>query len=129
MSDDYAALTAASLEVTPARELLSLAGDLFRLLLAVPGEFTDADMNRGRVLRLTLAEVTDRAARIFPDAYYFQALPCGQAPHAEEKRLAACACSCGEVFATPGELDVHFWSVFVPVNGVGLDGKRHRLGW
>ncbi|SRR5712691_3504290 len=113
MSDEYVPLTADNLAVTPVRELLVLAGELFAGLLGVHDEFTDEDLDRGRVLRLALAEVTDRAARIFPAAYFSPAPP------------AECACSCGAAFATLDELDEHFWQVFVPADDMGLDGKPH----
>ncbi len=45
---------------------------------------------------MTLAEVADRSARIYPTP-----------PHAG-------ACTCGEKFATLEELDERFWAVFIP---------------
>lgn len=107
MSDESTSLTAADLAVTPVRELLKVAGELFAELLAAPAEFRDTDRDRARVLRLALTEAADRAARIYPTP-----------PH-------AATCSCGERFATLEELDEHFWTVFVPADDTGLDGKQH----
>ena len=89
MPEETTTLTAADLAMTPVRELLKLAGELFAELLAAPAEFTDADRDRARVLRLALAEAIERAARIYPTP-----------PHAG-------ACSCGSQFATLEELDEH----------------------
>jgi hypothetical protein len=107
MSDDYPPLTAVDLAMMPARELLAMAGELFAALLSAPAEFSDADRDRARLLRLALAEAVVRAARIYPAP-----------PH-------AATCSCGERFGTLEELDEHFWAVFVPADDTGLDGKPH----
>src|SRR5260370_39660983 len=95
MADETTTLTAADLAMTPVRELLKLAGELFAELLAAPAEFTDADRDRARVLRLALAEAANRAARVYPTP-----------PHAG-------ACSCGAQFAPLDELHDHFWQVLV----------------
>jgi hypothetical protein len=110
-------MTADDLAVTPVRELLALAGGLFSALLGVHGDFTDTDLDRGRVLRLALAEVTDRAQRIFPVPFF--------SPAPEPAQRTMRACSCGAAFASPEELDEHFWQVFVPADDIGLDGQLH----
>jgi hypothetical protein len=107
MADKNRPLTVADLAVTPVRELLKLAGELFVELLEAPAEFTEADRERARMLRLTLAEASSRAARVYPTP-----------PNAG-------ACSCGAKFATLDELDDHFWEVFVPADDTGLDGRQH----
>ncbi len=104
---DVASLRASDVVLLSARDLLRIASELFAGLMAVDGPFTDADRDRALVLRLALASVASRASRVFPAA------------------LPACACSCGESFATPEELDEHFWAVFVPADDTGLDGKPH----
>ena len=53
MADKNRPLTVADLAVTPVRELLKLAGELFVELLEAPAEFTEADRERARMLRLT----------------------------------------------------------------------------
>jgi hypothetical protein len=117
MSDEYVPPTAEDLAVMPVRELLVLAGELFAALLGVQGDFRDDDLARGRVLRLALAEATDRARRIFP-VPFFAAAP-------ELTGDAKWACSCGEAFASLEELDEHFWQAFVPADDIGLDGRPH----
>lgn len=107
MADESKSLTVADLAVTPVRELLQLAGELFVELLEAPAEFAEADRERARMLRLALAEAASRAARVYPTP-----------PHAG-------ACSCGAQFATLDELDDHFWEVFVPADDTGLDGRQH----
>jgi hypothetical protein len=107
MSNEYTSLTAADLAVTPARELLTIAGELFVALLSAPAQFRDSDRDRARVLRLALTEAAERAARIYPTP-----------PH-------AATCTCGAKFASLEELDEHFWQVFVPANDIGLDGQLH----
>jgi hypothetical protein len=107
MSEDYTSLTAAELAVTPVRELLTIAGELFVALLSAPAQFRDSDRDRARVLRLALAEATERAARIYPSP-----------PH-------AATCTCGAKFMSLEELDEHFWQVFVPADDIGLDGQPH----
>jgi hypothetical protein len=66
MSDEGKALTAADLAVTPVRELLKVAGELFVELLEAPAEFSDDHRERARMLRLALAEAASRAARVYP---------------------------------------------------------------
>jgi hypothetical protein len=117
MSDEYVPLAAEDLAVRPVRELLVLAGELFAALLGVDTDFTDADLARGQVLRLALAEVTDRAQRIFPVPFF--------SPLAGFAQATECACSCGESFMSADGLDEHFWAVFVPADDIGLDGKPH----
>jgi hypothetical protein len=117
MSDEYMPPTAEDLAVRPVRELLVLAGEMFAALLGVHGDFTDEDLARGRVLRLALAEVTDRAQRIFPIPFF--------SPAPDLAQCTKWACSCGEAFASLDELDEHFWQVFVPADDMGLDGKPH----
>jgi hypothetical protein len=117
-------LTAEELALTPVRELLTLAGELFAALLGVPAEFTDEDLARGRVLRLALAEVADRAQRIFPAAYFSRLAP-ELAQSADSMPPGEWVCSCGEAFESLDELDEHFFVVFVPADDMGLDGKPH----
>jgi hypothetical protein len=101
------ALTATDVALLPIRDLLTVIGSLFGQLLPVEIDTaTDADHALARILRLAIAEVADRAARVCPV-------------------LSPAACSCGATFATPGELDDHFWAVFVPADDTGLDGKAH----
>src|SRR5262245_28317728 len=105
--DTNAALTATDVTLLPIRELLIMIGGLFGQLLPVEIEpATEADYKRASFLRLAIAEITDRAARVCPV-------------------LSPAACSCGATFATTGELDEHFWAVFVPADDTGLDGKAH----
>ena len=94
-------------QMLPARELLSVIGDLFVELM--PVEVSDAtaeDRERAAHLRRALAEVTDRVGRLCPV-------------------VSATACSCGERFATADELDEHFGAVFIPLDDIGPDGKAH----
>jgi hypothetical protein len=79
------------------RDLLDLVGGL----LAGEG----GSPERAGFLRRALDELGVRASRILP------AVPV--------------ACACGEVFASPDELDEHFWAVFVPADDTGADGKTH----
>ena len=67
---------------------------------------TAADLARAALMRRALAEVTERAGRLCPV-------------------VSSAACLCGETFATAEDLDEHFWSVFVPADDTGLDGKAH----
>src|SRR5262249_38740765 len=108
MPDGNKELTEADIAVTPAVHLLKVAGELFAELMGSPHEPTEKDYEPARMLRVALAEVGDRAARLFP-AY----------------RLPTCACSCGESFTTIDEMDEHFWRMFVPSDDTGLDGKQH----
>jgi len=57
-------------------------------------------------MRQALAEVTERVARLCPT-------------------VSPGACSCGETFRTAEDLDEHFWTVFIPQDDTGLDGKVH----
>src|SRR5215468_1338561 len=77
MPDENQSLTVADLAVTPVRELLKLAGELFIELLEAPAEFTDDDRERARMLRLTLAEAASRAARVYPTPPNAGACSCG----------------------------------------------------
>jgi hypothetical protein len=105
--DAIKTLTVTDVTLLPVRELLTVIGELFGELLPVEIErATDADFARASVLRLAIAEVAERVARVCPV-------------------LSPTACSCGAAFATPGELDEHFWAVFVPLDDSGLDGKAH----
>jgi hypothetical protein len=107
MSDESTSLVTADVAAMPARDLLKLADELFAELMSAPGELTDTDRDRVQVLRMALAEVGDRAARIFP-------VP-----------KAACSCLCGKQFATAEELDEHFWAMLVPADDIVLDGRGH----
>jgi len=100
-------LTATDVTLLPIRELLTMIGSLFGQVTPVEIKTaTDMDYLRANVLRLAIAEVAERAARVCPV-------------------LSPAACSCGADFATTGELDEHFWAVFVPLDDTGLDGKPH----
>ena len=91
----------------PARELLVVIGDLFVELMPVePCEATDEDVERAELMRLALAEVTDRVGKLCP-------------------LVSSTACSCGQRFGCAEELDEHFGEVFIPANDIGLDGKAH----
>lgn len=91
----------------PLPELLDLVTTLGRELLGPgPGDPSGAaDPERGALLRVALAELSDRAARLYPG------------PPA--------ACSCGERFATPEDLEEHFRDVFVPADDIAPDGTTH----
>ncbi|HEX4830412.1 MAG TPA: hypothetical protein VH478_04895 [Trebonia sp.] len=108
MPDGNQELTTADIAVMPVLELLKAAGELFAQLIGATNELAEADFERARMLRTALAEVADRAARLFP-AF----------------RLPPCTCACGESFTTFDEMDEHFWQVFVPVDDTGLDGQQH----
>jgi hypothetical protein len=110
-SDKLQELGEAGVRLLPARELLSVIGELFVELM--PVEVDDAtadDLARAALMRHALAEVTDRAGKLCP-------------------LLSSAACSCGERFATAEELDEHFGAVFVPADDIGLDGKAHWEAW
>jgi hypothetical protein len=47
------------------------------------------------------------------------------APAAGQGPSAPVACSCGETFTSPDDLDIHFASVFIPDDFTGTDGKQH----
>jgi hypothetical protein len=91
----------------PARELLSVIGELVVELMPVEADAaSEEDLARAALLRLALAEVIERVARLCPT-------------------VSPAACSCGESFGTADDLDEHFWSVFVPADDIGLDGRVH----
>jgi hypothetical protein len=100
-------LATMDVKMLPARELLVVIGDLFVELMPVNvDEATDEDLARAALMRLALAEVTDRVGRLCPT-------------------VSSTACSCGEAFAMAEELDDHFGEVFIPLDDTGLDGKQH----
>ena len=69
-------------------------------------DLSDRLLNKLAVrLSVALARLSDRVERL-----------CRRPP---------AACSCGAVFATAGDLEEHFWDVFVPEDDTGLDGKTH----
>jgi hypothetical protein len=106
-SDRLQELGEGGVQLLPARELLRAIGELFVELMPVEAdEATAADLARAALMRRALAEVTERAGRLCPV-------------------VSSAACSCGETFATAEDLDEHFWSVFVPADDTGLDGKAH----
>ena len=91
----------------PAREILVVIGDLFVELMPVEVcDATDEDVERAELMRLALAEITDRVGKLCP-------------------LVSSTACSCGQRFATADELDEHFGEVFIPDDDIGLDGKAH----
>ena len=91
----------------PARELLVVIGDLFVELMPVePSEASQEDIERAELMRLALAEVTDRVGKLCP-------------------LVSSTACSCGQRFTTAEELDEHFGEVFIPDDDIGLDGEAH----
>lgn len=85
--------------------LLALVNDLFKDLLVPTEEGTDADIAKSICLRLVLAEVSRRAAKLYPPSPVI--------------------CCCGEDFTTPDELDEHLWMVFMPEDDRGIDGEVH----
>jgi hypothetical protein len=106
-SDRLQELGQAGVRMLPARELLGVIGELFVELLPVDAdEATADDRARAALMRAALAEVTERAGRLCP-------------------LVCPVTCSCGEVFETAEDLDEHFWSVFVPADDTGLDGRGH----
>jgi hypothetical protein len=97
----------AGVRLLPARELLVVIGDLFVELMPVePCEASDEDVERAALMRLALAEVTDRVGKLCP-------------------LVSSTACSCGQRFGCAEELDEHFGEVFIPDDDIGLDGKAH----
>jgi hypothetical protein len=91
----------------PLYGLLRLANDTFKELL-VPTKTEDVTgihLAKATMLRMVLAEVLERAGKIYP--------------------VPPLACACGEVFQAIDEMDVHLWEAFVPDNDIGLDGKLH----
>ncbi|MCW2936089.1 MAG: hypothetical protein JWM19_7051 [Actinomycetia bacterium] len=106
-SDRLRELGRAGVRMLPARELLGVIGELFVELMPVEAdEATADDRVRAALMRAALAEVTERAGRLCP-------------------LVCPVTCSCGETFATAGDLDEHFGEVFVPADDMGLDGKAH----
>jgi hypothetical protein len=100
-------LAKTDVKMLPARELLVVIGDLFVELMPVNVEdATEEDLARAELMRLALAEVTDRVGRLCPT-------------------VSSTACSCGETFVTAEDLDDHFGEVFIPADDTGLDGKPH----
>jgi hypothetical protein len=96
-----------SVWLLPARELLVVIGDLFVELMPVDvGDATDQDVERAELMRLALAEVTDRVGKLCP-------------------LVSSTACSCGQRFGCAEELDEHFGEVFIPEDDIGLDGRAH----
>jgi len=94
-------------KLLPARELLVVIGDLFVELMPVNIEdATEENLAQAALMRLALAEVADRVARLCPT-------------------VSSTACSCGETFATAEDLDDHFGEVFIPADDAGLDGRQH----
>jgi hypothetical protein len=49
----------------------------------------------------------------------------GTVPAARKGAPAPAACSCGETFTTPDDLDIHFAAVFIPDDFTGTDGRQH----
>lgn len=84
----------------PLRDLLDLVGELL-----VGSEDDGAEEGRAGTLHQAMQELNIRAERSVP------AVPV--------------TCACGEAFASPDELDEHFWAVFVPADDKGLDGQVH----
>jgi hypothetical protein len=106
-SDRLQELGEGGVQLLPVRELLTVIGELFVELTPVEvADATASDLARAALLRQALAEVADRVGRLCP-------------------LISPAACSCGETFATADDLDEHFWSVFVPADDIGLDGKIH----
>ena len=91
----------------PLYALLKLAEDLFEELLVstMPEDVTDVHHAKATMLRTVLAEVLERAGKIYP--------------------VRPLVCACGEIFQAIDEMDVHLWEAFVPDNDIGLDGKLH----
>jgi hypothetical protein len=106
-SDRVRALGDRGVQLLPARELLTVIGDLFVELMPVEIEQATADdLARARLMRLALAEVGDRVSRLCP-------------------LVTPIACSCGEQFATPDDMDDHLGAAFIPASDIGLDGRKH----
>jgi hypothetical protein len=100
-------LAKTDVKLLPARELLVVIGDLFVELMPVNvEEATEEHLAQAGLMRLALAEVTDRVGRLCPT-------------------VSSTACSCGEAFATAEDLDDHFGEVFIPRDDTGLDGLQH----
>jgi hypothetical protein len=100
-------VTGVDVKLLPARELLVVIGDLFVELMPVNvADATAEHLAQAALMRLALAEVTDRVGRLCPT-------------------VSSTACSCGEAFATAEELDDHFGEVFIPLDDFGLDGQPH----
>jgi hypothetical protein len=106
-SDRARELNEASVRLLPAREILVVIGDLFVELMPVEVcDATDEDVERAALMRLALAEVTDRVGKLCP-------------------LVSSTACSCGQRFGCAEELDEHFGEVFIPDDDIGLDGQAH----
>ena len=89
-------------------ELLTLIGGIFDELHGdvAAGDVSHGDrLARAGRLRRALSEVSERAAAVCPPF-----------------RLT---CSCGLRFATADAMDEHFYDVFLPSDGIGLDGQLH----
>ena len=85
-------------------DLLELARELFDALANADTADTDLPA-RAKRLRLILAELSDRATRLAP--------------------RQPSACSCGQTFGTPEELDDHFMEIFIPANDRAPNGLLH----
>ena len=96
---DWTAITSRSVP-----ELLEEARTLFEHLAAA-GRADEHQAAKARLLRMITAVLTERAARLGPPE--------------------TSACTCGQTFGTPEELDDHFMETFIPDDGLAPDGYRH----